>query len=84
MHAYSITLYFQLQFIKVNCTINGKSAIKCSLKKKRLSAKQQRDLNLQNRKCHENPEKKKQAEKRRYDDKEESVKQYTKEKHVEN
>ena len=30
--AYPMTLYFQLHFIKVHCTVNTKSAIKCSLK----------------------------------------------------
>ena len=27
-----MTLYFKLQFIKVNCTVHAKSAIKCLLK----------------------------------------------------
>ena len=44
------------------------------IKKEPQSAKWQKDLNLQIGKYHENPEKKKQAMKRRYDDKKESVK----------
>ena len=51
------------------------------IKKKRLSAKRQRILNLQKRNYHENPENKRKAENRRYDDKKESVKQYQKEKY---
>ena len=31
-------LYFQVQFTKVNCSANTKTAIKCALKKERLSA----------------------------------------------
>ena len=49
-----------------------------------MPAKRETALNLQERKCHENPEKKCRAVKRRYDDKKESVKQYIKEKYVEN
>ena len=56
-NVYPMTLYFQLQFIKVHCTVNANSAIKCLLKKERLSSKRQRDLNLQKRQYHENPEK---------------------------
>ena len=48
-----------------------------------MPAKRETDLNLQERKCHENQEKKWRAVKRRYDDKKESVKQYIKEKYVE-
>ena len=78
-NAYLITLYFSLQFIKLHCTVNAKSALKCLLKKAWLSAKRHRDLNLQKRK-HENPEKKGQGVKRKYDDKKESVKRYMKKK----
>ena len=56
--AYQMTLYFQSQFINFHCTVNAKSAIKCLLKNERLPRKQQRDLNLQKRKYHENPKKK--------------------------
>ena len=38
-NAHPMTLYFQLQFIKVNCTINAKGALKCLFKKEQLSAK---------------------------------------------
>ena len=57
-NAYPMTLYFQLQFIKVHCTVNANSAIKYLLKKERLSSNRQRDLNLQKRQYHEDPEKK--------------------------
>ena len=56
--AYPMTLYFQLQFRKVYCTVNAKSPIKCLFKKERLSAKLQIDLSFQKRKYHEIPEKK--------------------------
>ena len=81
-NAYPMTLYFQLQFIKFHCTVNVKSAIKCLLKKEQLSAKWQRDLNLQKRKYHGNSEKT--GIEKRHDDKKEFVKQYIKEKYVEN
>ena len=73
-----MSLYFQVESIKVHCTFNDKSAIISLLKKKWLSKKRQRDLNLQKEKY--NPEKKRQAVKRKYDDKKESVKQYIKDK----
>ena len=81
--AYPMTQYFQFQFIKVHRTVNAKSTVKFLLKKERLSAKRQKDFNLQKRKYHQHP-KKRQAVKRRYDDKKESVKHYIKEKNVEN
>ena len=59
-----------MQFINVHCTVNAKIAIKCLLIKERLSPKGQRDINFQIRKYHENPEN--------------TVKQYIKEKYVEN
>ena len=59
-----MALYFQLQFIKVHCTVNVKSAIKCSLQNDRLSANRQKDLNLQTRKHYENPEARREAVKR--------------------
>ena len=46
-------LYFQLQFIKVYCTVDAKSAIKCSLKKVA------ERFNSSKKEYHENPEKKK-------------------------
>ena len=36
------TLYFQVQYIKVHCCVNTKTAIKCALKKKQLSVRQER------------------------------------------
>ena len=53
-NAYPMTLYFQLQIIKVHCTATAKSVLKTSLKKERLSAKLQRNLNLRKRKYQEN------------------------------
>ena len=38
-NAYSLTLYFEMQFKKVYYTVNAKSAIKCSLKMEQLLAK---------------------------------------------
>ena len=49
-NAYSLNLYFQIKFLNVQCSANAKSAIKCSLKKDLLSAKQQRYLNAKKRK----------------------------------
>ena len=71
-----MTLYVQLQFRKVYCTVNAKSPIKCLFKKERLSVKLQIDLSFQKRKYHEIPEKKnRRTAKRGYDNKEESAKQ---------
>ena len=85
-NAYLMTLYFQLQFIKVHCTFNAMSAIKYLLKKETIFSKVAATFesyeNLQ--KYYENLEKKRQLVKRRYDDKKESIKQYMKEKYVEN
>ena len=64
-NAYLLTLYFRMQFIKVHCIVNDRSAIKCSLKKLRLSVKWPRDLNTK-KKYHCNLENKKQAVKKRY------------------
>ena len=41
---YPLTLYFQVQFIKVDCTASTKNATKYALKKERLSARRERDL----------------------------------------
>ena len=57
-NAYPLTLYFQVQFIKVHCTENAKNAIKSLLKKERLSARRERDLNTRKRKYHDDPVKK--------------------------
>ena len=82
-NAYPWTLYFQVQFIKVHCTVNAKNAIKCSLKKERLLANRRRDLDGKKIKYQDDPEKKRQAVKKRYSDKKESIKQYKKEQYVE-
>ena len=60
-----MTLYFQMQFLKVHCTFNARSE-KCSLKKERLSAKRQRDMNA--KKNHDYRKEKKQGVKKRYGD----------------
>ena len=57
-NAYPMTLYFQFQF-QVHRTVNAKSTVKFLLKKERLSAKRQRDFNLQKRKYLQHPKKKK-------------------------
>ena len=57
-NSYPLTLYFQVQFIKVHCTASTKKSIKYALKKERLSARQERDL-AAIKKYHEDPEKKK-------------------------
>ena len=44
--------------MKAHCTENTKNAIKSSLKKERLSARRERDLNTRKRKYHDHPEKK--------------------------
>ena len=41
---FPLTLYFQVQFIKVHCTVNANKSIKYKLKKKRLSARWEKDL----------------------------------------
>ena len=57
-NTYPLTLYFQVQFMKVHCAENAKNAIKSLLKKERLSARRERDLNTRKRKYHDDPEKK--------------------------
>ena len=39
-------LFFQVQFIKVHCSVNTKTVIKCALKKEQLSARQEKDLDI--------------------------------------
>ena len=57
--------------IQCQCTVNARNPIKCSLRKDRLSPKGQIDLNAKNRK-YDDPEMKRQAVKKRYEDKKES------------
>ena len=80
-NAYPLTLYFQIQSIKVDCTVNTRTAIKCSLRKEIFLARRHRDLKAKKRKYHDEPEQKRQAVKKRCDDKKESIKQYKKEKY---
>ena len=67
-NAYPLTLYFQMQFIKVDCTVNARTAIKCSLRKEILLARRHRDLKTKKRKYHDEPKKKRQAVRKRYED----------------
>ena len=73
-----------MQFIKVEWTINAKTAIKCSLRKEILSARQRRDLKAEKRKYYDEPEQKRQAVIKRCENKKGSIKQYKKEKYAEN
>ena len=82
-NTFPLTLYFQVQFIKVHCTATAKNTIKSGLKKERLSARREKDLLAKKRK-YDNTEKKKQAFKERYHDKSESIRQYRKEKYLMN
>ena len=68
-----------MHFIKVHCIVSAKSAIKC-LSKTRATATKVAERFESLKKYQQNPEKKRQAVKRRYGDKEESEKQYIKEK----
>ena len=63
-NAYPLTLYFQMQFIKLDCTVNARIAIKCSLKKEILLARGYRDLKAKKKKYHDEPEQKRQAVKK--------------------
>ena len=88
-NAFPLTLYFQVQFIKVHCTANVKNTIKCAIKKERLSARQEKDLLVTKRKYHDDPGKKrryydKDESKKRYYDKDESIRLYSKEKFLNN
>ena len=83
-NTFPLILYFQMQFIKAHCTGIAKKAIKCGLKKERLSSRREKDLLAKKRKYHDNPEKEKQAFKKRYHDKSKSIRQYRKEKYLMN
>ena len=83
-NAFPLTLYFQVQFIKVHCTANVKNTIKCAIKKERLSARQEKDLLATKRKYHDDPGKKRMIAKKRYYDKDESIRLYSKEKFLNN
>ena len=81
-NSYPLTLYFKVQFIKVDCTTSPKNANKYALKKERLPARLGRDF--KKKKYHEDPEKKLQTVKKRYYDKAETIKQCKKQKYLEN
>ena len=53
-----------MQFIKVDCTVNARTAIKCSLRKKVLLAIRNRDVKVKKRKYHDESEKKRQVVKK--------------------
>ena len=74
-NVYPLILYFQMKFIKVHCTVNSRSAIKYLLKMERLLEKQKRNLKAKAIKYHDDPQRKKQAIKKRYEDEKESIKQ---------
>ena len=71
-----------MQFIKVHCNVNARSATKCLLKMEELSA--ERVLNTGNKKYHDGPKRKKQSVRKRYEDKNNSIKLHKEERYVEN
>ena len=73
---YSLTLYFQVQFIKVHCTVNAKSAIKFFLKRSDCQQRGRELRMVKERKYYDDPEKKRQTDRKRYDDKKEFIEQY--------
>ena len=81
-NTFALTLYFQVQFIKVDCTANAKNDIKYELKQKPLPASREKDLFAKKIKYHGNPEKKRQTVKKRYHNKNLSIRQYSKEKYL--
>ena len=73
--AYLTNLVLSSVTHKIRCTVNVKSARRFLIKKDQLSAKWQRRLNAQKEKYHDDPENKRQAVKKGYDDKKEYIKQ---------
>ena len=67
-----MTLYFQIQFLKLKCTENTKSTIKTALKSERAKVRYYRD-----------PESKRQYQKRKYQENSEQNKDYRKKKYQE-
>ena len=51
---FPLTLYFQVQFMKVHCTAIAKNAVKSEVKKEQLSAKWEKDLLAKKREYHDN------------------------------
>ena len=78
------TLYFQVQFIRAHCSAKSKTTIKCALKKEQLASRRERDWGIKKTKDHNDPEKKRDAAKKRYNNKKESVKRYKRGKYLEN
>ena len=58
-----------MKFITARSTGNAKTAIKCILKKERLLAKQQRDLNAKKRNYRDDPERRQEFQKTYNDEK---------------
>ena len=54
-NTFPLTLYFQVEFLKVHSTATAKNATKSELKKERLSARRERGLLAKKRKYHDNP-----------------------------
>ena len=81
---FPLNLYFQVQFVKAHCTPNARNIIKYELKREQLLAREENDLLAKKKKYHSNPDKKRQAVKKRYYDKNESIKQYSKGKYLKN
>ena len=63
---FSLTLYFQVQFIKVHCPVTAENAIKSELKQGAIVSKMEERFLAIKIKYHDNPEKKEQAFKKRY------------------
>ena len=65
-NTFPLTLYFPAQIIKVQCTANTKNAIEYALKKEPLSERLEKIKLAKKRKYYEDPEKKRQAVKKKY------------------
>ena len=83
-NTFPLTVLFQAKFTKVNCTANGKNAIKYELKKEKLQAPRERHLLAKKRKYLDDPEKTSHAVKKRYHYKNKSIKQYGSAKYLKN
>ena len=74
-----MTLYFQVQFLKLRCTANAKGTIKNSLNSER-----KKEVSLPKKTYHQGAEKKMQGNKEKYCRDPESRTQYRKRKYQEN
>ena len=83
-NTFPLTSFFQVKFTKVNCTANAKNAIKYELKKEQLLARLKRVLLVKKGKYLDDPKKIKIAIKKRYHNKNESIRQHSKEKYLKN